>query len=63
MRTEILTKTEIDAKYDMLASDLKDEFINHMIPYWQGLTDREYGGFYGVMNQNLSFSHFAFLHL
>ena len=54
MRTEILTGGEIDNKYKDIAEELKQEFINHMIPYWQGLTDNGFGGFYGVMNQDLS---------
>ena len=54
MSTEILTGGEIDNKYKDIAEELKQEFINHMIPYWQGLTDNGFGGFYGVMNQDLS---------
>ncbi len=44
---------ELTIILDKLSDELKEEFFEHMIPFWQRLKDNNYGGFYGLMDQNL----------
>ena len=37
----------------MLISDCKKELTSHIIPFWDALIDREHGGFYGQMDNDL----------
>lgn len=36
-----------------LVSEVKNELVNHIIPFWNSLRDDEKGGFYGFMDCNL----------
>lgn len=42
-----------------LRAELKEEFIGHMIPFWKGLRDREYGGYYGLLDYDLKLDKHA----
>ncbi len=37
----------------MLAREVKNELVNHIIPFWNKLEDKEKGGFYGFMDSDL----------
>lgn len=37
-----------------MKNEMKNELVNHVIPFWEGLRDDEYGGFYGYMDFNLN---------
>ena len=37
----------------MLAREVKNELVNHIIPFWNKLEDKENGGFYGFMDSDL----------
>ncbi len=37
----------------MLAREAKNELVNHIIPFWNKLEDKENGGFYGFMDSDL----------
>lgn len=37
----------------MIISQVKDELVNHIIPFWNGMRDDENGGFYGYMGFDL----------
>lgn len=39
---------------DDLKNELVSEFMGHVIPFWQGLSDKEYGGFYGLLDDQLN---------
>jgi mannobiose 2-epimerase len=41
-------------KLKEIRKEIKDEFENHMIPFWLGLKDEEHGGYYGLVNFDLS---------
>lgn len=34
--------------------EVKDELVNHMIPFWSSLRDERYGGYYGLMDYDLT---------
>lgn len=36
-----------------MLSEIKNELLNHIIPFWDSLEDKEHGGFYGFMDNNL----------
>ncbi len=36
-----------------MLNEIKNELINHIIPFWDSLEDKENGGFYGFMDNNL----------
>ena len=37
----------------MLVEEVKNEFKNHVIPFWKSLKDEEYGGYYGWLDYDL----------
>lgn len=37
----------------MLVNEVRNELVNHIIPFWSNLRDNENGGFYGFMDCNL----------
>jgi mannobiose 2-epimerase len=37
----------------MLVKEIKEHLINDMIPFWEGMQDEEYGGFYGKLDFDL----------
>ena len=37
----------------MFQDEIKNELVNHIIPFWSSLCDREKGGFYGFMDSSL----------
>ncbi len=37
-----------------MVNEIKNELLNHIIPFWDSLEDKEYGGFYGFMDNNLN---------
>ena len=37
----------------MMRDEIKDELLNHIIPFWDSLRDDEYGGWYGLMDSGL----------
>ena len=36
-----------------MVNEIRNELINHIIPFWDSLEDKENGGFYGFMDNNL----------
>lgn len=38
----------------MVIDEIKDEFLNHVIPFWMGLRDDEFGGYYGLLDIDLN---------
>lgn len=36
-----------------MINEIKNELINHIIPFWDRLEDKKYGGFYGFMDNEL----------
>lgn len=36
-----------------IKGEVKEELINHIIPFWKGLMDTKYGGFYGELDFDL----------
>lgn len=36
-----------------LTKEIRQELENHIMPFWKGLIDREYGGFYGLVTNSL----------
>ncbi|MCR5213345.1 MAG: AGE family epimerase/isomerase [Eubacterium sp.] len=36
-----------------MKKDMINEFENHMIPFWKHMIDREYGGYYGLLDYSL----------
>lgn len=43
----------------MVIDEVKEEFINHVIPFWEGLKDEDNGGFYGLLDYNLKLDKMA----
>ncbi len=41
-------------KINVFKQELREEFIGHMLPFWMNLKDEENGGFYGLVDFNLS---------
>lgn len=37
----------------MMKDEIKNELLNHIIPFWNGLRDNEFGGWYGLVDSNL----------
>jgi mannobiose 2-epimerase len=37
----------------MIVEEMKKEFKEHVIPFWEGLKDEEHGGFYGFLSYDL----------
>lgn len=37
----------------MLRNEVREELVNHIIPFWKGLKDEEHGGYYGYMDFDL----------
>ncbi len=37
----------------MLADEVRRELTDHIIPFWKGLRDDEYGGYYGYLSYEL----------
>lgn len=37
-----------------MVSEIKEELINHIIPFWKNLRDNQYGGYYGYLDYNLN---------
>ena len=40
-------------KVSELKSEIENELTNHIIPFWEGLRDDEYGGYYGWLDFDL----------
>ena len=38
----------------MMKDEIKDELVNHIIPFWNSLRDNENGGWYGLMDSGLN---------
>ena len=38
----------------MMKDEIKDELVNRIIPFWDGLRDDEYGGWYGLVDDSLN---------
>lgn len=38
----------------MVVEEVKKEFKEHVIPFWQGMIDKEYGGYYGLLDYDLN---------
>ena len=38
----------------MIVDEIRDEFTEHVIPFWEGLKDDKYGGYYGYMDFDLN---------
>lgn len=38
----------------MFVAEIKEELVNHIIPFWKNLMDQEHGGYYGYMGYDLS---------
>ena len=38
----------------MIVEEIRNEFVDHVIPFWEGLKDDNYGGFYGYMDFDLN---------
>ncbi len=38
----------------MFAKEMEQHLINHILPFWQHLMDRENGGFYGLVEEDLT---------
>ena len=38
----------------MVVDEIRDEFDNHVIPFWMGLRDDEFGGYYGLLDIDLN---------
>ena len=36
-----------------MLNEIKNELLNHIIPFWDSLEDKTYGGFYGFMDNSL----------
>lgn len=36
-----------------MVKEIKEHLVNHLIPFWKGMRDREYGGYYGLMSYEL----------
>ena len=50
---------DIYDKLETLENELNAEFKEHMIPFWKGMIDRNYGGYYGRMSFDLSLDNKA----
>ena len=37
-----------------MADEMREHLQNHIVPFWQKLEDKEYGGFYGYMGPDLA---------
>lgn len=37
----------------MVHNEVREEFLNHVIPFWQGMKDDEFGGYYGLLDFDL----------
>ncbi|MCR5106891.1 MAG: AGE family epimerase/isomerase [Lachnospiraceae bacterium] len=37
----------------MLKDEVREELVNNIIPFWKGLRDNEYGGYYGLLTYDL----------
>lgn len=37
-----------------MQSEIKNELVNHILPFWMALKDDEYGGYYGYMDTKLN---------
>ena len=37
-----------------LAKEVKQELTGRIVPFWEGLRDEEYGGFYGYQDFDLN---------
>ena len=37
----------------MLVDEVKKELTGHIIPFWKGMRDDTYGGYYGWLDQQL----------
>lgn len=37
----------------MVVHEVKEEFLSHVIPFWESLADRDNGGYYGLLDYNL----------
>ena len=37
-----------------MTNEIRNELVNHIIPFWDSLEDKERGGFYGFMDNNLN---------
>ena len=38
----------------MMVEEIREQLINGIIPFWRGLRDDEYGGYYGYMDFELN---------
>lgn len=38
----------------MMTQEIKDELLGHIIPFWNGLRDDEFGGWYGQVDKDLN---------
>lgn len=43
----------------MVIDEIKKEFLNHVIPFWEKLIDENYGGFYGLLDYDLKLDETA----
>lgn len=43
----------------MFKDEIKNELVNHIVPFWDALCDRENGGFYGFVDSDLKLDNFA----
>ncbi len=41
------------SKLGSMKSEITEEFEKHMIPFWEHMIDREYAGYYGLLDQSL----------
>ena len=44
----------MEEKIIRFKQELRDEFIGHMLPFWMNLKDEERGGFYGLVDFDLT---------
>ena len=38
----------------MIVDEIRSEFVGHVIPFWEGLRDDKYGGYYGMLDFDLN---------
>ena len=43
-----------NAVYTNLGTDIKEHLYTNIIPFWEGLKDEEYGGYYGLLDFDLN---------
>ena len=56
-KTEVLTGgfsgSMGENPFEEMLSEMSNEFINHMVPFWMRMSDMEYGGYYGLFTNDL----------